>query len=93
MTLRQFVLGLYLAIIAALSVAAGLYFVDIHEQYALLKARQLQDVRRLEEAERILAEQQRTLDRLQHDPAYVERVIRRNLGYAKPDEAIFHFPN
>jgi len=29
--------------------------------------------------------------RLRTDPAYVERVIRRQLGYAKPDEFIFRF--
>jgi len=31
------------------------------------------------------------LERLRTDPEYVDKVIRRKLGYAKPDEFIFHF--
>ncbi|MBP9914392.1 MAG: septum formation initiator family protein, partial [Opitutaceae bacterium] len=31
------------------------------------------------------------LDRLRNDPEYVEKVIRRRVGYAKPDEFIFRF--
>jgi cell division protein FtsB len=31
------------------------------------------------------------LERLRSDPAYVEMVIRRRMGYAKPDEFIFRF--
>jgi cell division protein DivIC len=92
-TLRKVILGVYLAIFAALSATAGLYFVNMREQYGLLKSREAQDQRRLDEIERTLAEQERTLTRLRTDPAYVERVIRRNLGYAKPNEVIFTFPN
>ena len=32
-----------------------------------------------------------SLRRLRTDPAFVEQQIRRNLGYAKPDEIIFRF--
>jgi cell division protein FtsB len=38
-----------------------------------------------------LAEQELVLERLRTDPAYVEMVIRRRLGYAKPDEFVFRF--
>jgi len=38
-----------------------------------------------------VAEQQRTLERLRTDPAYVERVIRQKLGYTKQGETIFLF--
>jgi cell division protein FtsB len=38
-----------------------------------------------------LKSQERVLDRLRNDPAYVDRVIRKKLGYAKPDEFIFRF--
>jgi cell division protein FtsB len=43
------------------------------------------------EVETKLAEQELVLERLRSDPAYVERVIRRRLGYAKPDEFVFRF--
>ncbi|MGH7997120.1 MAG: FtsB family cell division protein [Opitutaceae bacterium] len=93
MNLRQIVFSVYLAIFAALGVAAGLYFVNMREEYTLLQRREAADQHRLDDAEKTLADQERTLDRLRNDPDYVARVIRRNLGYAKPDEAIFHFPN
>jgi cell division protein FtsB len=33
------------------------------------------------------------LERLRTDPAYVEKVIRRKLGYARPEEYVFRFEN
>jgi cell division protein DivIC len=36
-------------------------------------------------------EQQTTLERLRDDPAFVERVIRERLGFARPDEVVFRF--
>ena len=47
--------------------------------------------RRLAEAEAKLREQEKILERLRNDPVYVEKVIRRRLGYAKPEEFIFRF--
>jgi cell division protein DivIC len=38
-----------------------------------------------------LKEQEKILQRLQNDPAYVEKIIRQRLHYAKPDEFIFNF--
>jgi cell division protein DivIC len=90
-TLRRIIYLIYAALIAALAVMAGLYFVELNEEYTHLKAVEAKNRHRLEEDERHLAEQQQILDRLRHDPAYVEMVIRRNLGYAKPDESIFRF--
>jgi cell division protein FtsB len=46
---------------------------------------------RLRVAEERLAHQEEQLRRMREDPAYVELVIRRRLGYAKPDELIFRF--
>jgi cell division protein DivIC len=46
---------------------------------------------RLAEVETRLAEQEIVLERLRSDPAYVEAVIRRRLGYAKPEEFVFRF--
>jgi cell division protein DivIC len=42
-------------------------------------------------AEARLREQQKTLERLENDPAFVETLIRRRLGYVKPNELIFRF--
>ena len=46
---------------------------------------------KLTEALEKLREQERILERLRTDPAYVEKVIRRRMFYAKPDEYIFRF--
>jgi len=34
----------------------------------------------------------RTVERLRHDPAYVEKIAREELGYVRPDETILKFP-
>jgi cell division protein FtsB len=52
---------------------------------------QAENRRRLAEAQEQLRNQEKVLDRLRNDPAYVDKVIRKKLGYAKPDEFIFHF--
>ena len=45
------------------------------------------------EAELRLKYQEQVLERLRTDPAYVEKVIRRKLGYARPEEYVFRFEN
>jgi cell division protein FtsB len=38
-----------------------------------------------------LDQRQETLDRLENDPAFLEREVRQRLGYAKPNELIYRF--
>jgi len=33
------------------------------------------------------------IDRMQHDAAYIERFIRKNLGYVRSDELVYRFPS
>lgn len=82
---------IYLCLFASLGVTSGLYFVNTRDEYNKLKAEEARNRRRLDDAERRLAEQRKTLDRLRSDPAYVEMIIRRNLHYSKSDEAVFQF--
>ena len=89
--LRRLFLTLFVLLFAGLGVVVGLFFLDARDEYNRLKSIQLVNKRHLEEIQAELAEQQRILERLQTDPAYVERVIRRRLGYAKPEEYIFRF--
>jgi cell division protein DivIC len=89
--LRRVILTLYLAIFAGLTITAGVYFMDAKEEYDRLKAVEVRNRGRLDEAERELRDEEKILNRLRTDRAYVERVIRRKLGYAKPDESIFRF--
>jgi cell division protein FtsB len=80
------------ALIAA-GVLAGLSVVlsQTKAEYARLQTVEAATRQRLAVVEARLAEQEMVLDRLRTDPSYVEMVIRRRLGYAKPEEYIFRF--
>lgn len=91
MKTRKLLATLYLLLFAALGVTSGILFLDASAEYSRLEAVQAENRRRLSEAQAQLANQERVLERLRNDPAYVEKVIREKLGYAKPDEYIFHF--
>jgi cell division protein DivIC len=90
-SLRRIIVGFYLLLFLAVGAASGLYFLDAREEYNRLSLQQAMSRRRLAEAEAKLREQEIILERLRHDPVYVEKMIRRRLGYAKPDEFIFRF--
>lgn len=62
-------------------------------EYARVQEVEAQARQRLAEVEARLAEQETILERLRNDPVYVERVIRSRLGYAKPEEFVFRFPD
>jgi cell division protein DivIC len=89
--LRRIILTLYLLLFVAGGVAASLYFWEAREEYLQLRQVEATSRRRLAEVEAKLQEQEKILERLRNDPVYVEKVIRRRLGYAKPDEFIFRF--
>ena len=86
-------LVLVLGAVASLGVIAGLAVVlsQTKAEYARLREVEAQTRQRLNEVETRLAEQEMVLERLRTDPSYVEMVIRRRLGYAKPDEFVFRF--
>ncbi len=53
------------------------------------------DLTRLEEENRVLREENERMrtesHRLTHDPRHLERVVREDLGYVRPDEIVFRF--
>ena len=91
MTLRRFIVSLYLLLFLVIGVGSGMYFLDAREEYQRLKRLEAISRQRLAEAQAKLDEQEKILERLRSDPVYVEKVIRRRLGYAKPEEYIFRF--
>ncbi len=86
-------LFLVVCALVAAGVLAGLTVVlaQTRAEYERVREVEVQTRRRLAEVETRLAEQEVVLERLRTDPAYVEMVIRRRLGYAKPDEFVFRF--
>jgi Septum formation initiator len=89
--LRRLVIALYLIVFLAIGAASGVYFLQAREEYNRLRRIEAENRRRLAEVEARLREQEKILERLRSDPVYVEKVIRRRLGYARPDEFIFRF--
>jgi cell division protein FtsB len=85
------ILSLYVLLFAGLGVAGGYLFLDARHEYSRLVQVETLNRQRLTEAQEKLKDQERVLDRLRNDPAYVDQVIRKNLLLAKPDEEIFRF--
>lgn len=93
MTLSRILLLAYAVVFLSLSVFAGVFFYRTHGEFLNLKAQEVENRRRLAETELRLLEQRDVLDRLKNDPAFIERMIRDRLGYARSDEVVFRFEN
>lgn len=91
MNLNRVITTLYLVLFVGFGLTAGFLFFEARGEYNRLKQTEALNGRRLAEARTRLGEQEKILERLRTDPAYVEKVIRKRLGYAKPDEIIFRF--
>ena len=89
--LRRFIAAIYVVLFVGVVAASGVYFWQTREEYEQLKQQEAASRRRLAETEAKLREQEKIIERLRNDPAYVEKVIRRRLQYAKPDEFVFRF--
>jgi cell division protein FtsB len=89
--LRRVIVGFYFVLFLGVGLTGGVFLLQARAEYDQLKQQEAVSRRRLAEAEAKLREQERIIDRLRNDPAYVEKVIRRRLNYAKPDEFLFRF--
>ena len=89
--MRQFLIGIYVLGFVAIAAGSTTFFWQTRSEYLRQNevARVTQE--RLLVAEARLREQQKTLERLENDPAFVETLIRRRRGYVKPNELIFRF--
>lgn len=90
-SVRRVIIALYLLVFIAIGAASAVYFLEARQEYMRLKKQEVASRQRLAELETKLREQEKILERLRTDPVYVEKVIRRRLRYAKPDEFIFRF--
>jgi cell division protein DivIC len=89
--LRRVIVGFYFVLFLGVGLTSGVIFLQARAEYDQLKQQEAASRRRLAESEAKLREQERIIERLRSDPVYVEKVIRRRLNYAKPDEFIFRF--
>lgn len=83
--------GIFMALFAGIVLCAGVFFLQMHQELTAQRAQEAANRRRLEAAQARLEAQRKYLDRLQHDPALIETIIRKKLGYARPDEFVFRF--
>jgi cell division protein FtsB len=91
MTARRVIIWIYAGIFVGLGLLSGGFFFQTYQEYAQLQRVETEGRQRLAQAEQRLKEQQQVLDRLRNDPAFVKKVIRQQLRYAKPTELIFRF--
>ncbi|MSU72851.1 MAG: septum formation initiator family protein [Opitutus sp.] len=91
MNVHRLIASLYVLLLLGMGLGAGAFFLEARAQYRQLKQTELTNRLRLEEATTRLREQEKVLERLRTDRDFVEKVIRKRLGYAKPGEVIFRF--
>lgn len=91
MTARRLIAWIYAALFVIVGAFSGTFFIRTYREYAQLQRMEAETRQRLTQAEERLKQQERVLERLRTDPAYVEKVIRRQMLYARPDEFLFRF--
>jgi len=89
--IRKLIIVVYLALFVVVGITSAGFFWKTRRELAKLRLQEARSRERLGELQLRLSEQDKVLQRLREDPAYVERVIRRRLNYAKPEEFIFRF--
>jgi cell division protein FtsB len=90
-TARRLIVWIYAVLFLGVGMIAGVFSFRTYQEYTQLQRLETESRQRVAQARQRLEEQKRVLDRLQHDPDYVEKVIRQQLRYAKPSELIFRF--
>lgn len=91
-TSQRIIVLLYTVLLTAIGLGAGALFLEARAEYDKLKQDQAASAAKLSAARARLQEQQKILERMRNDPAYVEKVIRTQLGYGKGEgEWIFRF--
>ena len=91
MNSRRLITLLYVVLLTGFGVGTGALLLEASAEYDKLKQDQAASAAKLAAARTRLQEQQRNLERLRNDPVYVEKVVRKELGYARPGEVVFRF--
>jgi cell division protein FtsB len=87
-TARRVMIWIYAGIFAGVALLSGMFS---YQEYAQLRRMEADTRQRLAQAEQRMKEQEHVLERLRNDPAFVKKIIRLQLRYAKPSELIFRF--
>ena len=91
LTARRVIIWIYAGLFVGVGLLSGVFFFQTYQEYAQLRRVEADTRQRLARAEQRLKDQELVLERLRSDPAFVEKIIRLQLRYAKPSELIFRF--
>ncbi len=94
--MKRFVLTILMASMlftcAVVLVIMAIELYKTRNQLAYLQTRDADYRQRILQIEQDLAAKDEYLDKLLTDPVFLERVVRERLGYTKPGEWIYRFP-
>ena len=95
--MKQFVLTTLLTCLLVMcSLVLVIMAIELYKtrnQLTYLKTRDTEYANRIKEIEQDLSAKDEYLDKLLTDPIFLERVVRERLGYTRPEEYIYRFPN
>lgn len=95
--MKQFVLTTLLTCLLVMcSLVLVIMAIELYKtrnQLAYLKTRDLEYAAKIQQIEQDLTAKEEYLDKLLTDPVFLERVVRERLGYTRPEEWIYRFPN
>ena len=95
--MKQFVLTTLLTCLLVMcSLVLVIMAIELYQtrnQLAYLKTRDLEYAAKIQKIEQDLTAKEEYLDKLLTDPVFLERVVRERLGYTRPEEWIYRFPN
>ena len=82
---------LFLFCLLVVGVFAGTFAYQRYQKLTAARGAEVDASRQLALLEEKTRARKTSLARLQHDPGYVEKVIRQKLNYAKENEVVFKF--
>lgn len=91
--MKRLVMSVLALVFVAMAAGSTTFFLQTKAEYDQRKTTAHVTAERLRIAQDRLQAQEDLLQRMRSDPAFVELMIRRRLGYAKADELVFRFEN
>jgi cell division protein FtsB len=82
--------AVFLVVVAILLLVA-VWYLPLFQQNERMRQRSLQLDTQIQKQELQAKELKASIEALRHDPKAVERLVRENLGYAKPGETVIRF--
>jgi len=89
---RNFILSLLGFILAGVVILFSVLLHQTYQEYQAFTAREAQLYSRLQQLQEENRSKQIYMEKLLNDPEFLERVVRERLGYSRPDDLLYRFP-